>query len=52
MQRDGRGKPRPDVDYEQVPATNGNDLTLTIDENIERSVAIPRMQPPRSLLRH
>ncbi|HET9137043.1 MAG TPA: penicillin-binding transpeptidase domain-containing protein [Candidatus Kapabacteria bacterium] len=35
MQRDGRGKPRPDVDYEQTPAVNGDDLTLTIDETIQ-----------------
>ncbi len=35
MQRDGKGKLRPDVDYDQVAATNGDDLTLTIDENLQ-----------------
>ena len=37
MQRDGRGRPRPDVDYDQVPASNGDDFTLTIDESIQAS---------------
>ncbi len=37
MQRDGRGRPRPDVDYDQVPAANGDDFTLTIDESIQAS---------------
>lgn len=35
MQRDGKGRSRPDVDYEQIPASNGDDLTLTIDERIQ-----------------
>lgn len=35
MQRDGKGRSRPDVDYEQLPASNGDDLTLTIDERIQ-----------------
>ncbi len=35
MQRDGKGGARPDVDYEQVAALNGDDLTLTIDERIQ-----------------
>jgi cell division protein FtsI (penicillin-binding protein 3) len=35
MQRDGKGFRRPDVDYNQVPPTNGDDLTLTIDEGLQ-----------------
>jgi len=35
MQRDGRGVLRPDVDYTQVPAANGDNLTLTIDQSIQ-----------------
>jgi cell division protein FtsI (penicillin-binding protein 3) len=35
MQRDGKGMSRPDVDYDQTPATNGDDITLTIDERIQ-----------------
>jgi cell division protein FtsI (penicillin-binding protein 3) len=35
MQRDGKGFRRPDVDYDQVPPTNGDDLTLTIDEGLQ-----------------
>lgn len=35
MQRDGKGFRRPDVDYDQVPPTNGDDLTLTIDESLQ-----------------
>jgi cell division protein FtsI (penicillin-binding protein 3) len=35
MQRDGRGIRRPDVDYEAVPAKDGEDITLTIDESIQ-----------------
>lgn len=35
MQRDGRGALRPDVDYEKVPAVDGENLTLTIDESIQ-----------------
>ncbi len=35
MQRDGRGALRPDVDYEKIPASDGEDLTLTIDESIQ-----------------
>jgi len=35
MQRDGRGVLRPDVDYTQVPAANGENLTLTIDQSIQ-----------------
>ncbi len=35
MQRDGRGALRPDVDYERVPAADGDNLTLTIDESIQ-----------------
>jgi cell division protein FtsI (penicillin-binding protein 3) len=35
MQRDGKGRSRPDVDYDQIPAVNGDDLTLTIDERIQ-----------------
>jgi cell division protein FtsI (penicillin-binding protein 3) len=35
MQRDGKGFRRPDVDYDQVPPTNGDDLTLTIDEALQ-----------------
>lgn len=35
MQRDGRGGLRPDVDYDEQAALNGDDLTLTIDERIQ-----------------
>lgn len=35
MQRDGRGGKRPDVDYDKVPAVDGDDVTLTIDEAIQ-----------------
>jgi cell division protein FtsI (penicillin-binding protein 3) len=35
MQRDGRGALRPDVDYAEVPAADGENLTLTIDEAIQ-----------------
>lgn len=35
MQRDGRGGLRPDVDYDEQPASNGDDITLTIDERIQ-----------------
>jgi cell division protein FtsI (penicillin-binding protein 3) len=35
MQRDGRGGLRPDVDYDEQSAANGDDLTLTIDERIQ-----------------
>jgi cell division protein FtsI (penicillin-binding protein 3) len=35
MQRDGRGGKRPDVDYDKVAATDGDDVTLTIDEAIQ-----------------
>jgi cell division protein FtsI (penicillin-binding protein 3) len=35
MQRDGKGFRRPDVDYAQTPPTNGDDLTLTIDEGLQ-----------------
>lgn len=35
MQRDGRGHRRPDVDYEEVLPTHGDDVTLTIDESIQ-----------------
>ncbi len=35
MQRDGRGALRPDVDYAKVPAADGENLTLTIDEAIQ-----------------
>lgn len=35
MQRDGRGVLRPDVDYAEVPASNGENLTLTIDQSIQ-----------------
>ncbi|HET6511170.1 MAG TPA: penicillin-binding transpeptidase domain-containing protein [Candidatus Kapabacteria bacterium] len=35
MQRDGRGQRRPDVDYEQVQPTHGDDVTLTIDEAVQ-----------------
>lgn len=35
MQRDGKGFRRPDVDYDQLPPTNGDDLTLTIDEGLQ-----------------
>jgi cell division protein FtsI (penicillin-binding protein 3) len=35
MQRDGKGFRRPDVDYDQIPPTNGDDLTLTIDEGLQ-----------------
>lgn len=35
MQRDGRGQKRPDVDYEQVQPTHGDDVTLTIDEAVQ-----------------
>lgn len=35
MQRDGRGGLRPDVDYDEQSAINGEDITLTIDERIQ-----------------
>lgn len=35
MQRDGKGFRRPDVDYDQLPPANGDDLTLTIDEGLQ-----------------
>jgi len=35
LQRDGRGALRPDVDYEKIPASDGENLTLTIDEAIQ-----------------
>jgi cell division protein FtsI (penicillin-binding protein 3) len=35
MQRDGRGGLRPDVDYDEQPALNGDDISLTIDERIQ-----------------
>ncbi len=35
MQRDGRGGRRPDVDYDKIPAQDGENLTLTIDESIQ-----------------
>ncbi len=35
MQKDGHGGRRPDVDYEKVPAIDGDNLTLTIDESIQ-----------------
>ena len=35
MQRDGKGFRRPDVDYDQTPPANGDDLTLTIDEGLQ-----------------
>jgi cell division protein FtsI (penicillin-binding protein 3) len=35
MQRDGRGQRRPDVDYDQVQPTHGDDITLTIDEAVQ-----------------
>ncbi|MDP4200356.1 MAG: penicillin-binding transpeptidase domain-containing protein [Bacteroidota bacterium] len=35
MQKDGHGALRPDVDYDQTPAKDGEDLTLTIDEGIQ-----------------
>jgi len=35
MQRDGRGAQRPDVDYDRVLAMDGENLTLTIDEQIQ-----------------
>src|SRR5262249_40914616 len=35
MQRDGRGGRRPDVDYDKIPAKDGENLTLTIDESIQ-----------------
>ena len=38
MQRDGHGGKRPDVDYERVPAVDGENLTLTIDETIQSIV--------------
>ncbi len=36
MQRDGRGALRPDVDYPRVPAANGENITLTIDQSIQQ----------------
>lgn len=35
MQRDGRGGLRPDVDYDEQSALNGDDINLTIDERIQ-----------------
>ncbi len=36
MQRDGRGYLRPDLDYPRVPAQNGENITLTIDQSIQQ----------------
>jgi cell division protein FtsI/penicillin-binding protein 2 len=35
MQKDGHGGHRADVDYERVPAIDGENLTLTVDEAIQ-----------------